>query len=95
MEKNIINFNKPNIEDGYSPELINYVDRLITKHPLIGVEGKVSLNYTGATYTFDGKEYAVFLLIIIVSDCILIGNTMASACMIINLFFIIMKVEVI
>ena len=32
MEKNIINFNKPNIEDGYSPELINYVDRLITKH---------------------------------------------------------------
>ncbi len=63
MEKNIINFNKPNIEDGYSLELINYVDRLITKHPLIGVEGKVSLNYTGATYTFDGKEYAVFLLI--------------------------------
>lgn len=29
MEKNIINFNKPNIEDGYSPELINYVVDLL------------------------------------------------------------------
>lgn len=54
---------RPKIENGYSKELIDFVEKIIHDHPSIGVEGKISMNYTGATYTFDEKEYAVFLLI--------------------------------
>ena len=58
-----VNLIRPKIEDGYSQELIDYAEKIIHEHPTIGVEGKISMNYTGATYTFDEKEYAVFLLI--------------------------------
>lgn len=47
--------------DGYTDELINFVEQVVEKNPQMGEDGKVSMNYAGATYTIEGKEYAVFL----------------------------------
>jgi len=46
---------------GYTEELINHVKQVIEEHPSMGEDGKASMNYADATYTLEGKEYAVFL----------------------------------
>ena len=52
---------EPSKNEGYTEELINHVKQVIDKHPSMGEDDKVSMNYADATYTLEGKEYAVFL----------------------------------
>lgn len=52
----------PQYEDKNS-DLIALGKKLTKEHPEIGNQGSLSINYTGATFSSNQQEYAVFLLI--------------------------------
>lgn len=62
-QKKEISLVVPPTNEGYSKELIDYVQEIIRKNPSIGEDGKLSMNYTDATYTINEREYAVFVLL--------------------------------
>lgn len=62
-QKKDISLIVPPTNEGYSKELIDYVREIIRKNPSIGEDGKLSMNYTDATYTINEREYAVFVLL--------------------------------
>lgn len=52
----------PQYEDKNS-DLITLGKKLTKEHPELGNQGSLSINYTGATFSSNQQEYAVFLLI--------------------------------
>lgn len=52
----------PQYEDKNS-DLIALGKKLTKEHPELGNQGGLSINYTGATFSSNQQEYAVFLLI--------------------------------
>lgn len=52
----------PQYEDKNS-DLIALGKKLTKEHPELGNQGSLSINYTGATFSSNQQEYAVFLLI--------------------------------
>ena len=48
---------------GKNSDLIALGKKLTKEHPDLGNQGSLSINYTGATFSSNQQEYAVFLLI--------------------------------
>ncbi|WP_231082297.1 hypothetical protein [Streptococcus parasanguinis] len=49
--------------EGEDSDLIALGKKLTKEHPELGNQGGLSINYTGATFSSNQQEYAVFLLI--------------------------------
>ena len=49
--------------EGKNSDLIALGKKLTKEHPDLGNQGSLSINYTGATFSSNQQEYAVFLLI--------------------------------
>ena len=49
--------------EGKESNLIELGKKLTKEHPELGNQGSLSINYTGATFSSNQQEYAVFLLI--------------------------------
>ncbi len=49
--------------EGTESNLIDLGKKLTKEHPELGNQGSLSVNYTGATFSSNQQEYAVFLLI--------------------------------
>ena len=49
--------------EGKTSDLIELGKKLVKEHPELGNQGSLSINYTGATFSSNQQEYAVFLLI--------------------------------
>ena len=49
--------------EGKNSDLIALGKKLTKEHPELGNQGSLSINYTGATFSSNQQEYAVFLLI--------------------------------
>lgn len=49
--------------EGTESNLIDLGKKLTKEHPELGNQGSLSINYTGATFSSNQQEYAVFLLI--------------------------------
>ena len=49
--------------EGKESNLIELGKKLTKKHPELGNQGSLSINYTDATFSSNQQEYAVFLLI--------------------------------
>ena len=49
--------------EGKESNVIELGKKLTKKHPELGNQGSLSINYTGATFSSNQQEYAVFLLI--------------------------------
>ena len=49
--------------EGKESNLIELGKKLTKEHPDLGNQGSLSINYTGATFSSNQQEYAVFLLI--------------------------------
>ena len=49
--------------EGKESNVIELGKKLTKEHPELGNQGRLSINYTGATFSSNQQEYAVFLLI--------------------------------
>lgn len=49
--------------EGKESNVIELGKKLTKEHPELGNQGSLSINYTGATFSSNQQEYAVFLLI--------------------------------
>ncbi|ABV09847.1 hypothetical protein [Streptococcus gordonii] len=49
--------------EGKESNLIELGKKLTKEHPDLGSQGSLSINYTGATFSLNQQDYAVFLLI--------------------------------
>lgn len=49
--------------EGKESNVVELGKKLTKEHPELGNQGSLSINYTGATFSSNQQEYAVFLLI--------------------------------